>query len=645
MKKLILFVALCVSLGAIAEEKNGIIYVKQGATGIGASWTDAMGDIQAAINLAKTNSAARKDVWVAGGNYTITACISIVDSVNVYGSFAGTETAVTERAKVVGGRAWEFLTPTVLNGGNATRLFQTSSNPDMPTTIDGFTITNGNGAGSVATGNGGGMLIRPNVIVQNSIVQNCTASNGSGGGISCNFGGTIRYCLIKNNTQSTNANGGGGIYLGVNSSGGKDSFIENCVVTGNSTTVRGGGIATNGASAISTVSGCEVYNNKAINDATLLPGGGVHVNQAPGVVKNCVIYNNTGTNALYYNGGNAIYNNTIAQNIGGVYVSSVATITNNLVWGCASDATGASPTSISGAANASTIAQNNASYFPIPVDKSWTTSDNIVFSSNWSNGDVENPAVGTIGSGPKFNHVSRFYGAATTPEELLQLDSVNWSLPVISPCVNMGKNLTAVTTDILGVARPQGFPVEAALSDIGAYELPYYKVVAGEPASANGEIYNALGTLLTENSVNGYAKGDKVELFFLPKNGYLVERAYYTTSTDGGTTFTGAETDFTTLITNDGFWTGVVSTSIKVSVVWKSATALKKLNFDKIRILTSENGVQITGLNAGEKVSVYQSNGMLMHKEQTKSNTMHVALSKGVYILRVADSAKKLVIQ
>jgi len=417
------------------------------------------------------------------------------------------------------------------------------------------------------------------------------------------------------------------------------------VVTGNSTTIRGGGIATNGASAISTVSGCEVYNNKAINGTTLLPGGGVHVNQAPGVVKNCVIYNNTGTNALYYNGGNTIYNNTIAQNIGGVYVSSAATIINNLVWGCASDATGATPTSISGAANAATIAQNNASYFPIPVDKSWTTSDNIVFSSNWSNGDVENPGVGTIGSGPKFNHVSRFYGAASTPEELLQLDSVNWSLPVISPCVNMGKNLAAVTTDILGVARPQGFPIEAALSDIGAYELPYYKVVAGEPASANGEIYNALGTLLTENQISGYAKGDKVELFFQPKNGYLVERAYYTASTDGGTTFTGAETDFTNLITNDGFWTGVVSTSFKVSVVWKSATALKELNSDKIRILTSENGVQITGLNAGEKVSVYQSNGMLMHQEQAKSNTMHVALSKGVYILRVADSAKKLVIK
>ena len=645
MKKIPLLLALCLTLGLMAEQQNGIIYVKQGATGTGVSWTDALGDIQSAITLAKTNTAARKDVWVASGEYNITTCISMADSVNVYGSFAGTETSVAERAKVAGGRAWEFSTPTILNGGNAARLFQSSATFDVPTVLDGVTLSNGNGIGSSSSGNGGGILIRHNFILQNSIVQNCAVSNGSGGGILYNGGGTVRYCLIKNNSQSTNTNGGGGIYLGLNSTGGINGFVENCVVTGNTTNVRGGGIATNGVSATSTISGCEIYNNKAVNGTTLLPGGGIHVNQAPGVVKNCVIYNNTGSNALYYNGGNFVYNNTVVKNIGGVYVASAGTIINNLVWGCATDVTGASPTSISGSVNSATIAQNNATYYPIPTDKSWTTGDNIVFSSNWSNGDIINPPAGSVGSGPKFNHVSRFYGASTTPEELLQLDSVNWSIPMTSPCLNMGKNITGVATDILGTSRPQGYPIETARFDIGAYELPYYTVVVGEPTSANGAIYSALGILLPENSSQAYAKGDKIELFFQPNNGYTINRAYYTASTDGGTTFTGNQTDITANISSEGFWTGTVSAPFKVSVVWKSLTALKELNTNKIKCMITDNGVNISGLNSDDRVSVYQTNGILVYQSQATSNQTHISLTKGVYILRIANSAKKLIIK
>ena len=648
MKKVILFVALCVSLSVMAEQQNGIIYVKKGATGTGSSWNDALGDIQVAITLAKAISTARKDVWVAAGEYTITTCMSMVDSVNVYGSFAGTETAVSERAKVAGSRAWEFSNPTILNGGNATRLIQSAAAFDVPTVVDGFTITNGNGTGATSgNGIGGGVLMRHNLVLQNSIVKDCAVSNGSGGGISCTGGGTIRYCLIKNNSQSTNANGGGGIYMGLNSSGGKNAFIENCVITGNTTNVRGAGIATNGVSATTTVSGCEVFNNTAYDVATstLKPGAGIHVNQGPSAVLNCVIYNNTGANALYYAGVSNVYNNTIVKNVGGIYLSSSANFINNLVWGCATDASGATPTSVSGAVNATTVAKNNASYYPIPVDKSWDIADNIVFSSNWSNGDVENPAVGTIGSGPKFNHVSRFYGTATTPEELLQLDSVNWRLPVISPCVNMGINLTALATDIVGVPRPQGFPAETALSDIGAYELPYYKVVAGEPATANGAIYSSLGVLLAENHTEGYAKGAKIELFFQANTGYNIDRAYYTVSTDGGTTFTGSQTDITANISPDGFWTATVSAPFKVSVVWKSITALKEINTDKIKCNISENGVQVNGLIAGDNISVFNSNGMLMYQSKATSNQANIALINGVYILRVADSAKKLIIK
>ena len=92
MKKLVLLLVLGIAMVSFAESHNGVVYVKPGANGTGASWGDALGDIQVAITLARTeNPQARKDVWVAGGEFTLTTALSINDSVNVYGSFAGTE--------------------------------------------------------------------------------------------------------------------------------------------------------------------------------------------------------------------------------------------------------------------------------------------------------------------------------------------------------------------------------------------------------------------------------------------------------------------------------------------------------------------------------------------------------------------------
>ena len=92
MKKIILFLLVIFSVSTYAEEKNGIVYVKLNGTGDGTSWTNAMGDIQSAINTARANKAARKDVWIAAGNYSISTAIVMSDSISLYGSFAGTET-------------------------------------------------------------------------------------------------------------------------------------------------------------------------------------------------------------------------------------------------------------------------------------------------------------------------------------------------------------------------------------------------------------------------------------------------------------------------------------------------------------------------------------------------------------------------
>ena len=210
MKKLTLLFTILFSLQLFAEPQHGVIYVVPNGTGTGASWTDALGNIQEAITLARTQDpSARKDVWVAGGEYEITTAINIMDSVNVYGSFAGTETAVSERARPENAKLWEFSNPTVLRA-NGSRLMQATGNLDMETVIDGFTMQNGNATGSALSTSGGAVVVRGKVVYQNCIMRNNAATGGGGAAIMT--GGTIRHSLIENNTQTTGANGGGGIF-------------------------------------------------------------------------------------------------------------------------------------------------------------------------------------------------------------------------------------------------------------------------------------------------------------------------------------------------------------------------------------------------------------------------------------------------
>lgn len=640
MKKLVLLLALGIAMISFAESHNGVVYVKPGANGTGASWGDALGDIQAAITLARTeNPQARKDVWVAGGEFTITTAISINDSVNVYGSFAGTESSVAQRSRIEGGNPWDFSTPTVLKGSGA-RLVQAGGHLDRETIFDGFVLTGGNGIGSALSTSGGAAVARGNVVYQNLIVRGNTATGAGGGFIMT--GGTVRYCLIESNVHVTGGNGGGGIFS--NPPVGYPSYIEHNVIRNNSSTIRGAGIGVQG-SEMTYVSNNKIYNNTAADGTTLKAGGGIYSNSANNRIINNLIYNNTGGTAVYYNGGN-FFNNTVVKNIGGIYLAGNAIqIANTVVWGCATDVTGTTPTSISGVANASWTVSNNATYNPIPTDKSWTIENNIQLSSNVSNGNIPEPAPGTVGSGPKFLKVTNFYGVALDDAQKANLDSANWDLNSSSPLVNMGKSIETVVVDFNGLNRPQGFPVAEAKYDIGAYELPYYTVVAGEKAGAQGKIYSSLGELLPENYTYGYAKGSLLELFFEPLTSSEIARAYYTVSTDGGTTFTGEEVDFTSEIDTDGFWKTTVNKSFKVSVVWVAGTSTQSVAGTQVRLTGETGSIRIQGVKPGETITVYSLSGVLVNQINASTSEMIVPAGAGLYLVRSSGGVSKVIVR
>lgn len=127
----------------------------------------------------------------------------------------------------------------LISGNNQSRVFYVKGNGNL--TLDGVTVTGGNGTGTSSSGFGGGIFNNGGTVtLTNSAVSGNTGTSG-GGGIynSFAFGTTI----LTNSTVSGNtANGigGGGIY----SSG--TMTLTNSIVSGNTGLVVGG-IANDGA--------------------------------------------------------------------------------------------------------------------------------------------------------------------------------------------------------------------------------------------------------------------------------------------------------------------------------------------------------------------------------------------------------------
>lgn len=640
MKKLLISLAVLLSMTAMAEQKNGIVYVKPGGIGAGTSWSDALGDIQTAINTARADKAARKDVWVAAGNYTISTAIAMSDSISLYGSFAGTETDVDQRTKSISGKPWEFTNPTTLTGSNC-RLIETASNFDMATIVDGFILTNGNGIGATLNNSGGAAVVRNNMIMQNCIIQNSTALSGSGGGLNMT-GGTVKNCWIYNNRQTTNANGGGGIYI--NTASGNETTVENCKIEKNSSTIRGGGINVQGV-GLAYLKNLYIVNNKSEDGGTLKAGAAIYANSATNTVTNCIIANNSGLTTFYIKGN--VLNCTMVNNIGGAYLaeaSATIELSNNIFWGMFTDITETTATSLSGAANANATVNNNATYNPIPTDKNWKTSGNIQFSSNVSNGDVTEPAPGTVGSGPKFYHVTRFRGIATADEEILSLDSADWRIKYNSPCLDKGKTLTPVANDFTYVARPQGYPVASALYDMGAYELPYRTITVGTGTNTNGALYDATATQLADGAILGYGEGTVTDFLVQANINYKLSKLYYIKSTDGGVTFNGETVDVTSKVDASGIWhSDPLLSSIKLVAEWIQSTGLQNLDL-YYNVYAGKNKIVFSGLGLNDNISVYSVTGSLVYNKRADTTQFTLPVERGAFLIRINNTAKKVIV-
>lgn len=273
-----------VDLGAY---ETGIIYVDLTATGVnnGRSWADAFTDFRDALDVALSGN----QIWVAQGTYYPTSCnpcsdadkeiaLNLVNNVEVYGGFSGSETQLEQRDWVNNLTIFSGDIGVPLDSlDNAYRVLIAENSSDK-TILDGFIIEEGNADGSFGFSSGGGLWIDANPGGKGDIqVRNCTFRNNYGGGggaiaIDCVLGGVskalIRDCLFEGNTASLRVTStGAAIFMQGNSGAQVLPKIINCTFRNNFCGNDGGAISATptgeGTLLAPLIDSCMFSNNRA----------------------------------------------------------------------------------------------------------------------------------------------------------------------------------------------------------------------------------------------------------------------------------------------------------------------------------------------------------------------------------------------
>jgi predicted outer membrane repeat protein len=276
----------------------------------GSSWPLAKRTVQAAIEAA---SASAGDVWVKAGTYP--ERVTLRSFVHVYGGFAGTETQRTARD-------WAARV-TILDGSQGGSVVTARALARGASTIDGFTLRNGNGTLSSSYRYGGGVYCSwaAPTITNNTITAN---SASKGGGIYCEYLGAS----IANNAITTNnaTSDGGGVYCYL-----APATLMGNTITRNTANTYGGGIHCDSCSGT-------LITGNTINANVGYLGAAVYCYSGTPTIANNMIASNTGSyrGAIYCSYSSAIIRNNIitGNSDSGIDCGSASpTITNNTIIG------------------------------------------------------------------------------------------------------------------------------------------------------------------------------------------------------------------------------------------------------------------------------------------------------------------------
>lgn len=340
-----------------------IVYVNSGAAGVadGRSWPTAFTTLQDGLQYARLKA----ELWVAAGTYRPdqgggkilgdrSASFVLKNGIAIYGGFAGTETALSQRNS--------DLNLTLLSGeltdpasiADNSYHVATSTNNDATAILDGVAIAGGNAeSGQGYPGSyGGGLLIDGGspVITDTFLAYNkaefggglavvnaspaltavlCVDNDATYGGGLLNYGGTLSATGLTLAGNSANNGGGMANLLGA-------LTIDDGVISQNSAFAGGGVFADSGAL---TIDHSSIYGNTADYGAGLWGSAGSLVatntilagNEAS--VIGGAMFLADGERATFLN--DDVLNNSAGSFGGILYVNnqSELAVTNSILWG------------------------------------------------------------------------------------------------------------------------------------------------------------------------------------------------------------------------------------------------------------------------------------------------------------------------
>ncbi len=411
-----------------------IVYVDTDASGNndGSSWTNAYTSFQSALDAASSGDI----IWVAAGTYKPSSSYDLtntsrfyhfrmIEGVEIYGGFSGTEFHLSERTDYdVGGDNETILSGDIGtvddNSDNCYHVFYHLTSLSLTGTaiLDGFTITKANANGSNPHEKGAGMYnYESSPSINNCTFSGSTASNNAGGMYNFLSSPDINNCSFLNNTGSS----GGGMYNIFYSS----PTITNCTFSENTATVSSGGVY-NYQYSSPTITNC-IFNG---NTASFYGGGMYNRFTSSPEIINCTFTGNSSLDG----GGMANY-------------QSSPTITNSIFWG-----------------NTATTSGNEINNDASTPAFSYCDIEGSGGSSSWDTG------LGTDG-GNNIDSDPKFVGSSVNADH-------PYSIYGSSPCADVGDDdlVNNEDYDIRGLGYDRNLDKSdgsAGIIDMGAYEYKF----------------------------------------------------------------------------------------------------------------------------------------------------------------------------
>ncbi len=239
------------------------------------NWTTAAKDIQSAIDVGVDGSV----VWVTNGIYSITNQIEVLDGVAVRSVNGPTQTRVQRIGATVNRIFYMKHSNAVVEGFTITGGKLTDPGYGGGVYMAKGTVSNCVIAGNYGDRGGGGVFIYDSGLVRDCVI-NCNTDHWNTAGVYLFRGGVVENSIISSNNAGNNGYGSGARL----ESGGT---LRNCLIIGNTTVGRAGGVECMGAGG--RVESCTIVSNTAGTS-----GGGLYCYSA-GTIVNSIISGNTAT--------------------------------------------------------------------------------------------------------------------------------------------------------------------------------------------------------------------------------------------------------------------------------------------------------------------------------------------------------------